>query len=265
MRTPSMALLGVCVGVLACDGDRFTNAEFRAAIDEVVLTGDAVALQDGVVEITTSFTLAQGLEAVVQEVVAFLESQAPCSTVEVTSPGTIVIDFGELGDQCTYRDHTYAGVVTVSYEVGAGEVVVTHDYSGLTNGRVTLDGGAVVTWADASRRVQTEFSIDGRDRQVEIDSDRTQTLIGGLGDGIRVAGERNWHGSRGTWHLDIDDVEMRGRDPVPQDGTYTLTNPDGKEMSMSFERVDEDTIEVVVTGGWLERVFRVTSEAEVSE
>jgi hypothetical protein len=262
----SIALLSsVCLGSLACDSERFTAEEFRAAVDEVVLTGDAVAVQDGIVEITTSFTLAQGLDAVVQEVVVFLESQAPCSTVDTSSPGTLVIDFGALEDQCTYRGNTYAGVVTVSFEVEPGKVVVTHDYAQLTNGRVTLDGGAVVTWADASRHVVTDFSVSGSDRSVEIDSDRTQTLVGALGDGIRVNGERNWHGSRGSWHLDIDGVEMRGRDPVPQDGTYTLTNPDGKEMSLAFDRVDDDTIAVMIAGGRRERTFHVTSAAEVLE
>jgi hypothetical protein len=266
MRMHFIALSSsVCLGGLACDGERFSNAEFRAAIDEVVLTGDAVALQDGVVEITTSFTLAQGVEAVVQEVAAFLESQAPCSTVDSPSPGTLVIDFGELEDQCTYRGNTYAGVVTVSFEVGEGQVVVTHDYAQLTNGRVTLDGSAVVTWADASRHVVTEFSVDGNERHVDIDSDRTQTLVGGLGDGIRVDGERNWHGSGGSWHLDIDGVEMRGRDPVPQAGTYTLTTPEDKDMSLSFDRIDEDTIAVTIAGGRRERTFHVTSTAEVSE
>ena len=263
-RTPWLFASALALSGLACDGERFTNAEFRAAMEEVALTGDAAALQNGVVEITTSFTLAEGLQQVLDEVRAFLESQAPCSTVDSPSQGTLVIDFGELGDACTYKGNTYAGIVTVTFDVQSDRVVVNHDYDGLTNGRVTVDGGAEVTWHDGTRHVVTDFEFAGSNRTVQVDSDRTQSLIGSLGDGIRVEGERNWHGESGDWHLDIDDVEMRGRDPVPQDGVYTLTTPKGKEMSLSFDRVDDDTIAVTIMGGWRERVFHVTSTADVS-
>ena len=260
-----------CAGVVAslapgCDLDQnVSNAEFRAAVDEVVLTGEAASLQDGVIEITTNFTLADGAAAVAEEVRTFVQSQMPCSTVDSTEPGTLVIDFGDLGDQCTYNGRTFAGVVTVSFEIDQDAVLVTHDYEEFTNGSVTMNGQALVTWADQSRRVETDFEFTGRGRTVTVDSDRTQTLLGGLGDGIEVDGERNWTGQRGTWHLDIDQVQMRGIDPVPQSGTYTLTNPEDKELSLSFERIDENTIEVVVAAGLRSRTFHVTSAGSVGD
>jgi hypothetical protein len=153
----------------------------------------------------------------------------------------------------------------VSYEIVGDDVVVTHDYAGLTDGRATLDGQAVVTWSERSRHVVTDFEFTTSRGDFTSDSDRTQTLIGEIGDGIRVDGERNWHGPRGDWKLDIQEVEMRAVDPVPQDGAYVLLTNNGKEITMTFERVDEDTIEVVVSGGLRDHVFHVTSAGDVDD
>jgi hypothetical protein len=264
-----MTALCLAGSLAACDferQDRATNAEFRAAMDEVALTGEVASMQDGVIEITTSFTIADGVEAVIAEVQAFVESQVPCSTITSPAARSLQIDFGTLDDACTYRGHTYAGVVTVSFEVGADEVVVTHDYDGLTNGRATMNGQAVVTWRDASRNVVTDFTFEGTSGgTVEVQSDRTQTLVGALGDGIQVDGVRDWTSDRGTWHLDIESVQMRGRDPVPQSGAYSLTNPDDKEFGLAFERLDEDTITVTISAGQRSMSFNVTSSGDVSQ
>lgn len=265
---------GVALGLVAglssagCDFEReepLTQEEFRVALDEVVQSGEAAGLEDGIVEITTSFTLASGVQGVVDEVRAFTESQAPCAQVDSPEEGTLRIDFGGLGDKCVYRGRTYAGVVTVSYEVGDSEVVVSHSYDQLTNGRVTLDGDAIVTWTDRSRNVVTDFAYSGPNGSVDVQSDRTQRLLGGLGDGIVVVGSRRWDTDRGTWTLTIDDVEMRGVDPVPQAGQYTLTNPAEKEMVLSFERVDDDTISVTIEGPRRSRTFNVTSLGSIED
>ena len=260
--------LSIAFGAAGCDlgvEGEATAAEMRAAMDEVALTGEAAGLEDGIVEITTSFTLGAGLEAILDEVRAFAQSQAPCSTVESPEPGTLVIDFGELGDGCEYHGKTYAGVATVTFTLSDDAVIVDHTYEGITNGRVTLDGGAVVTWQDRSRRVETDFTFTGRNGTLEVSSDRTQTPIGGLGDGIRVDGSRDWTSTRGTWALDIDQVEMRAVDPLPQAGAYTLTTPQDHVLGLSFARIDEDTIEVTMTGGRKDHVFHVTAEGEVSD
>ncbi|NOY27516.1 MAG: hypothetical protein GXP62_16760, partial [Oligoflexia bacterium] len=61
------------------------------------------------------------------------------------------------------------------------------------------------------------------------------------------------------WLLDIASVQMRGQDPVPQAGVYTLTTPAGKEATLSFTRLDEDTIQVVLGGGRKDIVWHVTA------
>lgn len=235
------------------------------AVDEVVASGQAASLEDGVVEITTDFTLGDGLHGILEQIRALVQSQIPCSTIEAPDDHTIVIDFGELADGCEFRGRTFAGIVTVSYELAGNDVVVTHDYDAVTDGRATLDGQTVVTWSERSRHVVTDFDVTAPRGEFSSDSDRTQTLIGDPGDGIRVDGERNWHGERGDWHLEIEDVEMRAVDPVPQDGAYVLTTANGKEITMTFERIDDDTIEVRVTGGRRDRVFRVTSAGDVED
>jgi hypothetical protein len=260
-----LSLAAFAIVLPACEFESASAAEMRMAVDEVVVSGQAASLEDGVVEITTDFTLGDGVHGIVEQIRGLVESQIPCSTIEAIDDHTLVIDFGELADSCEFRGRTFAGIVTVSYEVDGDDVVVTHDYSGITDGRATLDGQAVVTWSDRSRHVVTDFEVAAPRGDFASDSDRTQTLLGERGDGIVVAGERNWHGPRGDWHLEIDDVEMRAIDPVPQDGAYVLTTAKGKEITMTFERIDDDTIEVVVSGGRRDRVFRVTSAGDVDD
>ena len=82
------------------------------------------------------------------------------------------------------------------------------------------------------------------------EGDRVQKpLAGGIAEGFMVDGSRSWTGHMGrTWDLAIDSVEMRWADPVPQAGSYTLESPEGKTLSLSFSRIDSDSIEVTVTG-----------------
>ena len=90
--------------------------------------------------------------------------------------------------------------------------------------------------------------------------DRLQRgLNGDVTQGLGIDGERTWEGNAGTWDLAIDGVELRWIDPVPQAGIYTLTTPDEKQMSLSFERKDEDTITVTVASGDQSIGFDVTS------
>ena len=85
----------------------------------------------------------------------------------------------------------------------------------------------------------------------------------GLAGGVEIDGWRDWQGTRGEWHLDIDEVEVRGQDPVPQSGQYALTTPENKLVTLAFERLDEDTITVTLTSARRERVFEVTAAGDV--
>jgi hypothetical protein len=116
-----------------------------------------------------------------------------------------------------------------------------------------LDGEADVTWDfDAEQRHvvhHAEWTHLPTGRSGVGEGDRTQSaLSGGVAEGIAIEGSRSWTGERGRWDLSIDGVEMRWDDPVPQAGTYTLVTPGDKTLSLSFERVDADTISVTVAG-----------------
>jgi len=147
---------------------------------------------------------------------------------------------------------------------GADDVVVSHRWEDLNDDRVTVTGTAMVTWsfADQTRRVVHELTwtrlSDGR--SATGSGDRLQrSLEGGIFEGFGVDGTRAWEGESGTWTLGIDGVEMRWVDPVPQAGTYTLTTPESKTLSLGFSRVDGDTITVTISSGARSYDFDVTT------
>lgn len=258
---------GMCVSLSGCFRPRLTLEEVQAAIDAVVVMGQARQAVDDVVEISTSFTIGDGVEAYVEQVRLFLESQAPCTTVEA-SPGELVVDFGGLADACSYRGRTYGGQVVYSFEVQGDDVIVTHDYRAFTNGDVTLDGAAEVTWGGQARRVETDFTIVGDRATIDTQADRTMVWIDeslGLAGGIRIDGTQDWQGPLGDWTMSIDGVEVRAQDPVPQSGRFELVTPRDVLATLSFSRLDDDTIEMVFEGPRNRRAYHVTSLGQVED
>ena len=149
------------------------------------------------------------------------------------------------------------------------EVIVDHVWTKLSNGVVELDGTAHVTWNfdDKTRHVvhDVKWTQLASGRTGEGSGDRTQTpLAGGISEGIQIDGSRTWTGQRGTWDLGIDGVQVRWSDPVPQAGTYALSTPYDKSVSMSFARVDDDTIKVTVAGPQREFSFTVSKAGTIA-
>ena len=151
-----------------------------------------------------------------------------------------------------------------------GELKVDHEWVDLSNGKISVTGDATVTWSSetSSRNVVHELVwtriIDGK--VTTGGGDRTQTVLtGGLLEGFAEDGSRYWTSDRGDWDLDIDNVEIRWEDPVPQAGTFKLDTPFDKYVSLSFERLDDDTIEVTVASGEEEFSFEVSKLGTVSD
>lgn len=261
----SLALAPALLALAACDQAPASREELREAVVEVADLGEGLGTQDDIIELTTSFTLGQGVQTAAEEIRDFVHSQVPCSTVTV-EPGRVSIDFGELGDACVYRGRTYAGVVTVDVELPGDGAHVTHTYEGFTGGRVTMDGTADVTWNDGERHIVGDWTFTSDERTVEVDSDRTQ-IFRRCDDVdavcVSVTGDRHWTSPRGEWDMTIEDVEARSIDPVPEAGIYTVVNPEGREIGMSFSRVDDDTIQVDITGGRRDITFQVTAAGQV--
>ncbi|HEY3498657.1 MAG TPA: hypothetical protein VGK73_28395 [Polyangiaceae bacterium] len=233
--------------------ERFTLAEAELALDEASASTSAESLASANVELSTSFTLGAGLEQAAEELRTFFQSQLPCARVTLEG-ATLSVEYGVNAGSCSYRGHEFSGTSSITVERNSSDqVAVHHEWIGLSNGIVMLDGEADVTWdfAAEERRIvhHAEWTYLPTGRTGVGEGDRTQSpLAGGVAEGIRVEGSRSWTGERGRWDLGIENVEMRWDDPVPQSGSYRLVTPEDKSLSLSFERVDSDTIGVTVAG-----------------
>ncbi len=275
MKTRLMSLLTLLPAALLLNGcprddEELTLAEASQAVEESTLDSQAEAITGSAVEISTNFTIGGGVEAAVGELRAYVESQLPCAKIAL-APGKLEIEYGaNAGKACTYKGQTYSGKHTIEVERNDGEVLVHHAWAALGNQRFSVTGRADVTWsrADQSRHVVYDATwtrlSDGR--QGAGSGDVTmRALGGGLGEGVSIDGDRSWAGQRGAWTLDINQVEARWVDPVPQAGSYVLTNPAGKRLTLAFERVDGDTIRVSVDGARRDYRFNVNSVGDIAE
>lgn len=247
----------LAVATLAgCPRERegFTREEAQDALDEARGSAASEDLMVASVEVSTSFTIGGAVENAAAELRAFLAAELPCA--EVTLEGaTLTVEYGAKPGNCSYRGHEFSGTTLVSIEANStSDVRVHHEWIGFSNGVVVLDGTADVTWNfdELERHVvhRAEWTHLASGRTGVGEGDRVQRpLAGGISEGFMVDGSRSWTGDGGRrWDLSIDGVEMRWADPVPQAGVYELEAPDGKSLSLSFSRVDGDSIEVTVTG-----------------
>ncbi|MEZ4473833.1 MAG: hypothetical protein R3F60_24195 [bacterium] len=248
-----VALLAGLTGCPREDETPLTGEEARAAVEEAQLASEAEALTAEQVEVGTDFTLGAGARKAAENIRDFYINQAPCADVTLEDR-TVTIDFG-VEEGCLWRGQTYHGQHAIEVEKAEDVgVLVHHTWTGFTNGRITVDGTASVTWSltERSRHVEHDLTWSRDGKQAHGTGDRTQTLLdasAGLAGGILIEGERTWTGVNGkTWQLDIQAVEARPQDPIPQAGAYVLTNPAGKTLTMRFERVDAARIAVTLTG-----------------
>ena len=269
----------VLLVVIACgtgsngdDGDTFTAGEISLALEEAVESAEGEVAVAEIIEINTNFTIGDAVDEAREELRAWVESQVDCSTVTLDG-STITVDFGDLDDACVYNGHTYAGTDAITIERNdTTDVLVSHVFTNLSNGDVTVNGTASVSWSAAALSRQVVHDLQWTRRidsaQLSASGDRTQQLLipgEGIDGGLQVDGLRDWTTSNGTWHLAINSVQMRGLDPVPYAGSYALTNPDDKVLSITFVRIDENSIQVTVSGGRRDWVFNVNSTGDSIE
>ena len=255
--TAQMLTTGLAGLVLALGGCRFdplTGEEAQQALEESSVASQAAALVAASVEVSTDFTIGEAVEQAAQQIRDFVESQLPCAEVTLAD-ATLSITYGAKPGACTFNGQRFEGTHTITVERNEErDVIVQHTWDGLSNGVLSVSGEATVTWSleNRSRNIQHELTwtrlADGR--MGVGGGNRTQTpLAGGILEGIEVDGTRSWDGDSGHWELDIDHVEMRWDDPVPSSGSWTLDTPFDKTISLSFQRIDDATIGVTVTGG----------------
>lgn len=274
MRRAAIALAGlIALGLAGCpkdDDDTMTLGEANEALAEASVSTQAAELSSTAVEISTNFTIATALQAAAVELRNFIESQLPCADISVQD-ATLSITYGAKPGNCTYRGQDFSGTHTVKLSRNdLNAVEVNHTWTDLSNGRVKVSGTATVTWSfgDKTRHIVHELNwtrlADGRNGKGS--GDRTQRVLpGGLEEGIQVEGARWWDGPKGHWDLAIQGVQIRLSDPVPQSGAYVLVNPDSKKLTLSFKRVDDDTIRVTISSGKRSFEFNVNKLTGQSE
>lgn len=266
----SLAMLLTACPKDKADDSTMTASEARDAVDESTAETQSAALTTNSVEISTNFTIGGAVEAAATELGNFIRTQMPCADVAVAN-ATLTVTYGAKSGACTYRGQQFSGSHTIKITKNEGaQVIVDHTWKDLSNGKVKVNGTAHVTWDldDKYRRVQHDLTwtriSDGRTGRGT--GDRTQKpLAGGVQEGIQVDGSRTWEGTRGRWDLAIEGVQMRWADPVPQAGTYRLATPKGRSLSLSFERVDSDTIRVTLSNGNRSFKFNVNGGGDVAD
>ncbi len=270
-RAPSfLALLAVPFALSACPkDDELTASQAQESLAEASASSQAEGLTSASVDIATNFTIGEAVEQAASDLKTFVTTQLPCAAVTL-SGATLTVVYGANPGNCVYRGHTFSGTsaITISKDDMA-DVVVDHTWTNLSNGIVTLNGTAHVTWsfADQTRHITHDLTwthlASGRTGQGT--GDRTeQPLAGGIAVGFQVDGTRSWTGQRGTWDLAIDAVQMQWTDPVPQAGTYSLATPYDKTVTMTFSRVDPSTIKVTVAGPKHEFSFNVSKAGDAT-
>ena len=244
-------------------GEPLTAGEAQQALEEASVSTEASNVTAGSIDIATTFTIGQAVEAAAAEIRDYIVSQLPCAEVTL-SGATLSIEYGAKEGNCTYKGLTYTGTHTITVSNNEeSDVVVEHTWEELSNGRVSVSGEAEVTWSfdDQTRHVvhELEWTRLSDGRKGIGSGDRTQRpLEGGLTVGFQEDGNRAWEGQNGRWDLAIQGVQIRWIDPVPQAGKFVLATPKSKTAEMSFSRVDEDTIKVTVSSGGKSFDFNVS-------
>jgi hypothetical protein len=250
--------------------ETLTLGEATAALEQASDAGQAEGLTAATVDISTNFTIGEAVKNGAAELQTFIQTQLPCADITLEG-ATLTVVYGAKSGSCTYRGHTFEGTHVIGVERNDdAQVEVHHEWIGLSNGVVSLDGTADVTWSsnDKTRRVQhtSQWKHLKSGRVGHGSGDRLQSVLsGGITTGIQVDGERTWEGERGRWDLAIDGVQMRWTDPVPQSGSYTLATPFDKSLGMAFSRVDDDTIRVKVSGPRRDFSFDVSRAGDIAE
>ena len=251
------------------DDGPITQAEAKAALEESTVDSQAAALTTSSVEIGTNFTIGKGVKEAAAELRDFVQSQLACAEITLVDAKLTVV-YGAKPGNCTWKGHTISGSHSMTVAKTDGVIEVDHEWNDLSNGVVKVSGTAQVTWNfDAkTRRVEHDLTWtrlrDGKTGRGT--GDRTQQpLDGGLAEGIQVDGSRTWTGSNGRWDLAIEGVQMRWEDPCPEAGSYRLVSPKGRSLTLSFSRVDEDSIEVTLKNDTKEFKFVVNSIGDVDD
>lgn len=262
----------VPVMLVGCNQSALTHEEATDALNESAVESQASALTSTPIELSTSFTIGGAIESAAADLRGFLAAELPCATVTLAQ-ATVTTQWGTARSGCTYKGLTYTGTSSVTIvRTDTATVEVNHSWTDFSNGLVKVSGNAHVTWsaAEHSRHVVDQLTWTRlSDNRIGTGAgDRTQTLLdpsAGLAGGFSVNGNRQWKGQSGQWNLAVTGVEVRLQDPVPQAGSYQLTTPSNKSLSLSFSRQTANVIRVTLAGPRRSFSFDVLETGAISD
>jgi hypothetical protein len=173
--------------------------------------------------------------------------------------------YDALGVPCAYHGHELAGWHTVRVMRNAdNDVGVHHEFADFRDTRVSLSGSADVTWSRTSgtRRVEhtlTYSVLEGASAgwQGQSYGDSTQLT---LDAGVRINGIRSWSSEHGDYMLEMQAIDQRFADSMPQLGAYDLTTPENQALTLAFGRIDTDNIRVTIQGAQRDLSFVVRAD-----
>jgi hypothetical protein len=261
----ALQLVAACTDTAERGGASVENAEL--AVQESALTAQLDSLIADAADRNSRFDIGQGFEAAAEQLKTQLNHELPCAAV--TRQGSeLRIVYDAAGTGCSWRGRALAGQHTVRVMRNADtEVGVHHELTDYREGKLSLTGSADVTWSriSKSRRVLhtvTFAVLSGESAGVTGQStgDSTQLTFEG---GVRINGLRDWQSSRGFYSLEMQAIEQRFADSVPQLGAYQLTLPTDDALTLAFGRIDTDNIGVTVQGAQRELSFVVHPDGSV--
>ncbi|MCB9665023.1 MAG: hypothetical protein H6732_12990 [Alphaproteobacteria bacterium] len=255
--------IGVGVLGLVTSGCGLVTArEAREAVVEAARSSGYQRVTDTPIELTTTVTLGDRVEAATEALADWWRSQAACA--EVTVEGAAVrVDHGVLDDGCTWQGRGWQGVHTLTLTDLGPPIALEHRWEGFGDDLTTVDGIARVRWdLDAlERQVITDLDWATDDRTTAVTGEHAYRLLDpdlGLLGGVVLDGSRSWEVAQAPWDLQMEGIELRWVDPAPQAGTFTVTTPRGAEVGITFRRVGPATIRATVDGTRRSWSFDVT-------
>lgn len=272
---PAVLVLFAMVGCSGSD-DMLAMEEFRTEEQRVLDDMTAFGREPG---FPAHFHAAHSMDELIQNMADFFESQAPCS--QMTRSGqTLAVDFGDLDDGCEYRGRTYGGMMFVT-DLTETDEVLDLMFVGLTDGAVTLDGSASLSIGEDRQTLTAELDTlrdadafdrpehgrghrggsgreggehcvpEGEDGLIaaQVAIDYVYTPYDGSFDlGVQVDGSQQHEDECGLHTGTAVGLRIAGTDRVPEAGTSKMTSPEGHERQMAFERIDDTTIEITMSG-----------------
>lgn len=269
-RLGALTLALLVIGTFSrCATEAMTLAEATVAVEEAMIISDSSGLITATIEITSDFTIGKAVAQAVEEIRDFVAQQLPCAKLTLVA-AKLTIEYGALAGNCTYRGMTFSGTHSIEVKRNAnGDVLVAHNWSSVSNGRVSVSGTANVTWSVANGTRTVKYQLDwtrlSDGRSAKGSGERTQSVLsGGLVEGIELDGLDTFTTSRGTWTLETNAVQLRWADPAPQSGSLEIETPKGKKGTVSFARIDDKTISVTLSTGRFSFKFKISSLGVIS-